>query len=58
LVYRAPGHVLLKIAELEIQLVYPAPGHVIEELVYALCYQSNEEIEKTEVGFYHKYGYI
>ena len=45
---------LPKIAELEIQSVC-VPG--IEELVYALCCQSNEALEKTEVGPYDKYMY-
>ena len=44
---------LPKIAELEIQSVC-VPG---EELVYALCCQSNEALEKTEVGPYDKYMY-
>jgi len=30
-------------------------GSVIKEAVYALCCQSNEALEKTEVGPYHKY---
>ena len=46
---------LLKIAELEIQLVRCVPGHGIEEPVYVLCCQSNEALEKTEVGPFHKY---
>ena len=45
---------LPKIAELEIQSVC-VPG--IKELVYALCCQSNEALEKTEVGPYDKYMY-
>jgi len=33
----------------------PVPGHgqSIEEAEYALCYQSNQALEKTEVGPYH-----
>jgi len=37
-----------KIAELEIQSMC-VPGHGIEELVYALCCQSNEVLKMTEV---------
>ena len=48
---------LLKIAELEIQSVC-VPGHGIEELVYALCSQLNEALEKTDVGPYCNYEYI
>jgi len=44
-------------AEIEIQLVC-VPGHGIEEPVYVLCCQSNEPLEKTEVGPYHKHEYI
>ena len=31
-------------------LICRVPGHGIEEPVYALCCQSNEALEKTEVG--------
>ena len=40
---------LLKITELEIQSLC-VPGHGIEAQVYTLCCQSNEALEKTEVG--------
>ena len=50
-------NLLLKIAELEIRSLC-VPGHGIEELVYALCCQSNKALEMTEVGPYHKYEFI
>ena len=46
-----------QLRSLEIQLVC-VPGHGIEELVHALCYQSNKALEKTEVGPYHNYECI
>jgi len=46
---------LLKIAELEIQSVC-VPGMDLKK--YALRYQSNEALEKTEVSPYHKYEYL
>jgi len=45
---------LPKIAELEIKSVC-VPGHGIEEPACAWCCQSNEALEKTEVGPYHKW---
>jgi len=46
---------LLKITELEMQLVRCVPGHGIKEPVYVLCCKSNEALEKTEVGPFHRY---
>jgi len=48
-------NVITQIAELEKQpiCVYLESG--IKETEYALCCQSNEALEKTEVGPYHKH---